>query len=62
MLCAHIAPPNYTLLYLDKLHHQVEFRGSVHLLYQHDDVGVFHLPQHCDLVLYEMLLRTRQDK
>lgn len=47
------------LTYLDELHHQVEFRGRVHLLHQHDDVGVFDLPQHRDLVLDEVLLHTR---
>lgn len=46
------------LRYLDELHHQVEFRGRVHLLHQHDDVGVFDLPQHRDLVLDEVLLHT----
>lgn len=46
------------LRHLDELHHQVEFRGRVHLLHQHDDVGVFDLPQHRDLVLDEVLLHT----
>lgn len=45
-------------MYLDELHHQVELRGRVHLLHQHDDVGVFDLPQHRDLVLDEVLLYT----
>lgn len=60
--CAFILPSLKPLLYLDELHNQVEFGGSVHLLYQHDDVGVFHLPQHCYLILYEVLLDTHQDK
>lgn len=46
------------LRHLDELHHQVELRGRVHLLHQHDDVGVFDLPQHRDLVLDEVLLHT----
>ncbi|KAF2984316.1 hypothetical protein EK904_000704 [Melospiza melodia maxima] len=31
--------------HLDQLHHQVELRGGVHLLYEHDDVGVLHSAQ-----------------
>lgn len=45
-------------MYLDELHHQVELRGRVHLLHQHNDVGVFDLSQHRDLVLNKVLLYT----
>lgn len=44
-------------MYLYQLHNQAELRGRVHLLNQHDDVGVLHPPQNSYFILDEMLLR-----
>ena len=45
-------------VHLDELHNKTQLRGRVHLLNQHDDVGVFYLPQHSNFILYEVFLET----
>lgn len=42
--------------YLDQLHHQVELCGSVHLLYEHDDVWMLHSAQNRHFVFNQVFL------